>query len=154
MGLDWAERESALNLRHFALPPQTFRRQTSWLISFPLSAVLAEQAMASVMEKIFASPAIAPGTRPRRRRLQSSGSPRRACLDPKMGRAMSPILPISLLVFVLCIFGAMDGVLFQQLLFVGAAVAATILVCSAEAWSAREASRSEDDRGIRDLADY
>ena len=71
-----------------------------------------------------------------------------------MGRAMSPILPISLLVFVLCIFGAMDGVLFQQLLFVGAAVAATILVCSAEAWSAREASRSEDDRGIRDLADY
>jgi hypothetical protein len=58
---------------------------------------------------------------------------------------MSPILPISLLVTVLCIFGAVDGVLFQQLLFVGAAVATTILVCSIEAWSAREVPvRSED----------
>ena len=52
---------------------------------------------------------------------------------------MSPILPISLLVAVLCMFGAIEGVLFQQLLFVGAAVAATILVCSVEAWSAGEA---------------
>jgi hypothetical protein len=49
---------------------------------------------------------------------------------------MSPILPISLLVTVLCMFGAIEGVLFQQLLFVGAAVAATILVCSVEAWNA------------------
>jgi len=67
---------------------------------------------------------------------------------------MSPILPISLLVTVLCVFGAIDGVLFQQLLFVGAAVAATILVCSIEAWSAREAPvRSEDGRSPRDLTD-
>jgi hypothetical protein len=64
-----------------------------------------------------------------------------------MGSAMSPILPISLLVTVLCIFGAIDGVLFQQLLFVGAAVAATIFVCSIEAWSARESPvPSDDDR--------
>ena len=63
------------------------------------------------------------------------------------GPAMSPILPISLLLTVLCMFGAIEGVLFQQLLFVGAAVAATILVCSIEAWSAREAPvLSEDDR--------
>ena len=60
---------------------------------------------------------------------------------------MSPILPISLLITVLCTFGAIEGVLFQQLLFVGAAVAATILVCSLEAWSAREAPvPSDDDR--------
>ncbi|HEY1452855.1 MAG TPA: hypothetical protein VGF57_05275 [Roseiarcus sp.] len=58
---------------------------------------------------------------------------------------MSPILPISLLVTVLCLFGAIEGVLFQQLLFVGAAVGATILVCSIEAWSAREAPVQSDD---------
>ena len=64
-----------------------------------------------------------------------------------MGSAMSPILPISLLVTVLCIFGAIDGVLFQQLLFVGAAISATILVCAVQAWSARDTPvSSEDDR--------
>jgi hypothetical protein len=68
---------------------------------------------------------------------------------------MSPILPISPLVTVLCIFGAIDGVLFQQLLFVGAAVAATVLVCSVEAWSAREApTPSEDERKIHHPADH
>ena len=51
---------------------------------------------------------------------------------------MSPILPISFLVTLLCAFGAIEGVLFQQLMFVGAALSATILVCSLEAWSARE----------------
>jgi hypothetical protein len=67
---------------------------------------------------------------------------------------MSPILPISLLVTVLCVFGAMDGVLFQQLLFVGAAVAATILVCSIEAWTAQEGPvRSENERSLSDLSD-
>ena len=35
---------------------------------------------------------------------------------------MSPILPISFLVTLLCVMGAIDGVLFQQLLFVVAAV--------------------------------
>jgi hypothetical protein len=68
---------------------------------------------------------------------------------------MSPILPISLLVTALCIFGAIDGVLDQQLLFVAAAVAATILVCSIEAWSAREApARAEDEHGLRDPTDH
>jgi hypothetical protein len=67
---------------------------------------------------------------------------------------MSPILPISLSVTVLCIIGAIEGVLDQQLLFVGAAVAATVLVCSIEAWSAREAPvRSEDERSLTDLTD-
>jgi hypothetical protein len=55
---------------------------------------------------------------------------------------------------VLCIFGAIDGVLFQQLLFVGAAFAATVFVCSIEAWTARERpAPSEDDRSLRDLTD-
>jgi hypothetical protein len=71
-----------------------------------------------------------------------------------MGPAMSPILPISLSVTVLCIIGAIEGVLDQQLLFVGAAVAATVLVCSIEAWSAREApARGEDERSFGDLTD-
>ena len=67
---------------------------------------------------------------------------------------MSPIPPISLLIAVLCMFGAMDGVLFQQLLFVGAAVAATIFVCSIEAWSAREVPvGAEDERSHSDSTD-
>ena len=51
---------------------------------------------------------------------------------------MSPILPISFLATLLCSYGAVEGALFQQLMFVGAALSATILVCSFEAWSARE----------------
>jgi hypothetical protein len=71
-----------------------------------------------------------------------------------MGPPMSPILPISLLITVLCMFGAVEGILFQQLLFVGGAIAATVLVCSFEAWSAREAPmRRDDERSLRDLAD-
>jgi hypothetical protein len=67
---------------------------------------------------------------------------------------MSPILPISLVLTVLCILGAIHGVLFQQLLFVGAAVAATVFVCSIEAWSARGVPpASEDERSLRDPAD-
>ncbi len=63
---------------------------------------------------------------------------------------MSPILPISFLLTVLCAFGAVEGVLFQQLMFVGAAVSATILVCSFEAWSAREIPvRSDDETRLR-----
>ena len=58
---------------------------------------------------------------------------------------MSPILPISFLVTLLCAFGAVEGVLFQQLMFVGAALSATILVCSFEAWSAREIPVRSDD---------
>ncbi len=58
---------------------------------------------------------------------------------------MSPILPISFLVTLLCAFGAVEGLLFQQLLFVGTALSATILVCSFEAWSAREIPVRSDD---------
>jgi hypothetical protein len=66
-----------------------------------------------------------------------------------IGPGMSPILPISFLVTLLCVIGAIDGVLFQQLLFVGAAVAATILVCSLEAWSSQGAAvRSEDEANL------
>lgn len=62
---------------------------------------------------------------------------------------MSPILPISFLLTLLCTLGAVEGVLFQQLMFVGAALSATILVCSLEAWSAREIPvRSDDNRMI------
>ena len=83
------------------------------------------------------------GTREASERLALTGSG---------GPSMSPILPISLLITVLCIIGAVEGVLFQQLLFVGAAVSATILVCSIEAWSAREAPLlAEDERAPRDL---
>ena len=65
-------------------------------------------------------------------------------------RTMSPILPISFLVTLLCAFGAIQGMRFQQLLFVGAALSATILVCSLEAWSAREIPiRSDDERQPR-----
>jgi hypothetical protein len=67
---------------------------------------------------------------------------------------MSPILPISFLVTLLCAFGAVEGVLFQQLMFVGAALSATILVCSFEAWSAREIPvRSDDETRLRDHSD-
>jgi hypothetical protein len=68
---------------------------------------------------------------------------------------MSPILPISFLVTLLCAFGAVEGVLFQQLMFVGAALSATILVCSFEAWSAREIPvRSDDETRLRNHSDH
>ena len=68
---------------------------------------------------------------------------------------MSPILPISFLVTLLCAYGAVEGVLFQQLLFVGAALSATILVCSLEAWSAREIPvRSDDEIRLRNRSDH
>jgi hypothetical protein len=72
---------------------------------------------------------------------------------------MSPILPISFLVTLLCAFGAVEGVLFQQLMFVGAALSATILVCSFEAWSAREIPReipvrSDDETRLRSHLDH
>ena len=60
---------------------------------------------------------------------------------------MSLVLPISFLVTLLCLFGAIDGPLFRQLLFAGAAVAATVMVCSLEAWSAREVPVRSEDRG-------
>ena len=70
-------------------------------------------------------------------------------------KRMSPILPISFLVTVLCAFGAVEGGLFQQFMFVGTALSATILICSLEAWSAREIPvRSDDEIRARSHSDY
>jgi len=67
---------------------------------------------------------------------------------------MSLILPISFLVTLLCVFGAIEGTLFQQLMFVGAALSATILICSFEAWSAREILvRADDESRLRNHSD-
>lgn len=60
---------------------------------------------------------------------------------------MSVILPISFLATLLCLFGAIDGSLFRQLLFAGAAASAMVMVCSLEAWSAREIPVRSEDRG-------
>jgi hypothetical protein len=59
---------------------------------------------------------------------------------------MSLVLPISFLLTLLCLFGAIDGALFRQLLFAGAAAAGTVMVCSLEAWSAREVRMRNEDR--------
>jgi hypothetical protein len=75
-------------------------------------------------------------------------------LAAKWASTMSPILPISFLLTLLCALGAVEGVLFQQLMFVGAALSATVLVCSVEAWSAREIPvRSDDERKLRKSSD-
>ena len=43
---------------------------------------------------------------------------------------------------------AIDWAIYQQILFVGAALSATVWVCSLEAWSCQEAPvKSEDERG-------
>jgi HAMP domain-containing protein len=52
---------------------------------------------------------------------------------------MSPTLAVSFLVTLLCVLGAINASALQQYLFVGAALAATIVVCSLEAWSVQEA---------------
>ena len=65
-----------------------------------------------------------------------------------MGHVMSPILPISFVATLLCVLVAIDWALYQQILFVGAALSATVWVCALEAWSCQEAPvRSEDERG-------
>ena len=65
-----------------------------------------------------------------------------------MGHVMSPILPISFVATLLCVLVAIDWALYQQILFVGAALSATVWVCSLEAWSCQEApAKAEDERG-------
>jgi hypothetical protein len=59
---------------------------------------------------------------------------------------MSPILPISFVATLLCVLIAIDWALYQQILFVGAALSATVWVCSLEAWSCQAPVRSEDER--------
>ena len=58
---------------------------------------------------------------------------------------MSLILPISFVVTLLCVLVAIDWALYQQVLFVGAALSATVWVCSLEAWSAQAAPTNEDE---------
>jgi H+/Cl- antiporter ClcA len=88
-------------------------------------------------------------------RVLNAKCDKRAGLSLKGLTRMSSILPISFLVTVLCAFGAVEGGLFQELMFVGAALSATILVCSFEAWSAREIPvRSNDEIRVRNRSDY
>jgi hypothetical protein len=123
--------------------------QAARLFGIPDAAVTAGED-----RKFLRIPAAAAGTESGGQRFRCERSRRTAVLTKKIGPAMSPILPISLFITVLCIFGAIDGVLYQQLLFVGAAIAATILVCSFEAWSAREApAPREDERRLRHPTD-
>jgi hypothetical protein len=73
---------------------------------------------------------------------------RMAPVLPSMGPDMSPVLPISFVVTLLCVLVAIDWALYQQILFVGAALSATVWACSLEAWSCQGAPvRSEDERG-------
>jgi len=66
---------------------------------------------------------------------------------------MSAILPISFVVTLLCVLLAIDWPLYQQVLFLGAALSATVWVCSLEAWSTRGAPVSEDEPGRPYAAD-
>jgi hypothetical protein len=52
---------------------------------------------------------------------------------------MSAIVPISFVVSLACVLVAIDWALYQQLLFVGAALSATVCACSLEAWSCQQA---------------
>ncbi|HTZ68580.1 MAG TPA: hypothetical protein VMB83_14180 [Roseiarcus sp.] len=63
---------------------------------------------------------------------------------------MSLVLPISFLATLLCVLVAIDWALYQQILFVGAALSATVWVCSLEAWSTQAMPVSEDERSRLD----
>ena len=58
---------------------------------------------------------------------------------------MSPILPISFVATLLCVLVAIDWPLYQQILFVGAALWATVWFCALEAWSCQEVPVKRDD---------
>jgi hypothetical protein len=58
---------------------------------------------------------------------------------PSAGHAMSIILPISFIVTLACVLVAIDWALYQQILFVGAALSATVWVCFLESWGCQEA---------------
>ena len=67
---------------------------------------------------------------------------------------MSPMLAVSFLLTLLFVLGAIEGPALQQYLFVGVALAATILVCSLEAWSTQEVRvRTDDDPAARTRSD-
>ena len=71
---------------------------------------------------------------------------RNAPVLPSAGHVMSPILPISFVATLVCVLVAIDWALYQQILFVGAALSATVWVCSLEAWSCQEAPSEERGR--------
>ncbi len=60
---------------------------------------------------------------------------------------MSAIVPISFVLTLVCVLVAIDWAFYQQLLFVGAAVSATVWACSLEAWSCQQAPARTDDVG-------
>jgi len=62
---------------------------------------------------------------------------------------MSLILPISFVATLLCVLVAIDWALYQQILFVGAVLSATVWACSLEAWSCREAPAIGEDKRSR-----
>jgi hypothetical protein len=67
---------------------------------------------------------------------------------------MSAIVPISFVLTLVCVLVAIDWALYQQLLFVGAAVSATVWACSLEAWSCQPApARSDGERSLANPAD-
>jgi hypothetical protein len=52
-----------------------------------------------------------------------------------------------------CVLIAINWALYQQLLFVGAALSATVWVCSLEAWNTQGPPGSADDRSSSYSAD-
>jgi hypothetical protein len=105
-------------------------------------------------KQIFSAPVSAGRNRTTGPAFRKADAIKQPALSPAGFLAMSPILPISFLVTLLCAFGAIEGVPFQQLMFVGAALSATILVCSFDAWSAREIPvRNDDETRLRSHSD-
>jgi hypothetical protein len=67
---------------------------------------------------------------------------------------MSAIVPISFVLTLTCVLVAINWTLYQQLMFVGAALSATICACSLEAWSCQQApARSDEERSLPSSAD-
>lgn len=62
---------------------------------------------------------------------------------------MSIILPISFLLTLLCVLVAVDWALYQQILFLGAALSATVWVCLLEAGGCQETpAKNGEERSL------
>ena len=72
---------------------------------------------------------------------------RNAPILPSVGHAMSIILPVSFIATLLCVLVAIDWAWYQQILFVGAALSATVWVCLVEAWGCQEAPPRSGEEG-------
>src|SRR4029077_8870631 len=142
--------ESGLESNRRALPDPFHRRCAAELSALRGTDLTVD---ARTNSRIRA-PWFTPGTEIARSRFER-GMQQATGLGAKGLTRMSPILPISFLVTLLCAFGWGKGVLFQQFMFVGAALSATILACSFEAWSAREIPvRSDDETWLRNHSDH